>query len=71
VQGDGFTIHNESSLLATVRAGNTQDMLRAAFIASQMGCQSVMFETDSTVLKQAVTTEEFDMSMSGAIFLRY
>jgi hypothetical protein len=36
-----------------------------------MGRQSVMFETDSTVLKQAVTTEEFDMSMSGAIFLRY
>jgi hypothetical protein len=37
-------------------------------MAAEMGCQSVICETDSAVLKQAVTTEEFDMSMLGAIF---
>lgn len=43
-------------------------MLQAACIASQMGCQSVVFETDSVVLKQAISTEDYDMSMLGAIF---
>jgi hypothetical protein len=45
-----------------------QDMLLAVFVASEMGCENVLFETDSDVLKQAATTEEVDMSMLGTIF---
>lgn len=33
-----------------------------------MGCQNVMFETDSVVLKQAVSSEDHDLSSLGAIF---
>lgn len=43
-------------------------MLYAINIASQMGCDRVMFETDSTQLKRAVSTEEYDLSALGAIF---
>jgi hypothetical protein len=29
-----------------------QDMLLVVFVASKMGCQNVLFETDSDVVKQ-------------------
>jgi hypothetical protein len=69
-RGWSFTSRNGSQLEQAFNALYTeaQDMLRAAFMAAEMGCQSVICETDSAVLKQAVTTEEFDMSMLGAIF---
>jgi hypothetical protein len=43
-------------------------MLLVVSIASAMGFENTMLETDSAALKQATTTKEFDMSMLGAIF---
>ncbi|VAH43129.1 unnamed protein product [Triticum turgidum subsp. durum] len=43
-------------------------MLYAINIAIQMGCNRVMLETDSVQLKNAVRTEEYDMSTLGAVF---
>ncbi|KAF7048059.1 hypothetical protein CFC21_056878 [Triticum aestivum] len=43
-------------------------MLYAINIASQMGCDKVMLETDSVQLRKAVSTEEYDLSALGPIF---
>jgi hypothetical protein len=62
-RGWGFTIPNERDILIAARAGNmeraynalyteAQDMLLVVFVASKMGCQNVLFETDSDVVKQ-------------------
>ncbi|XP_044336256.1 uncharacterized protein [Triticum aestivum] len=40
-------------------------MLYAINIASQMGCDRVMFETDSTQLRRVVSTEEYDLRRQG------
>jgi hypothetical protein len=45
-----------------------QSMLQAAIITSPMGCHSVIFETDFVVLKQAVTTVDYELFFLGAIF---
>lgn len=43
-------------------------MLHAINTASQMGCHKVLLETDSAQLKTAVTTEDYDLAVLGAIF---
>ena len=43
-------------------------MLYAIRTATQLGCDRVMIETDCVQLKNATTTEDFDLSALGAIF---
>ena len=43
-------------------------MFHAVKAAIQMGCQRVIIETDSLMLKQAVTSDAYDFSQLGAIF---
>lgn len=45
-------------------------MFYAINTAMQMGCNRVMFETDSTQLKTAVTIEDYDLAALGAIFIK-
>lgn len=77
--GWGFTICNNTGSLIAAGAGNlvrvssplhaeAHAMLQAAIIASQMGCQNVIFGTDSVALKQAVNSEDYDLSSLGAMF---
>jgi hypothetical protein len=37
-------------------------------MVTQMGHQTVMFEIDSMILKQAIPSEEYDLSKLGALF---
>jgi hypothetical protein len=77
--GWGFTIRNADGNLIAAGAGNlervsdalhaeAQAMLHATIIASHMGCQNVVFETDSAQLKHAVTTEDYNLSPLAAMF---
>lgn len=77
--GWGFIIRNDQGIAVAAGAGKLEHMadafqseavamLYAINIASQMGCDRVMFETDSTQLRRAVSTEEYDLSALGAIF---
>jgi hypothetical protein len=43
-------------------------MLHVVNAAFQLGCNRIMVETDSMVLKQAVTTDAYDLSQLGALF---
>ncbi|XBH78785.1 hypothetical protein VPH35_104926 [Triticum aestivum] len=43
-------------------------MLRAIQEATRMGCCKVVLETDSVVLKQAITSNDYDDSTLGALF---
>ncbi|XBJ06330.1 hypothetical protein VPH35_024970 [Triticum aestivum] len=42
-------------------------MLYAINIASQMGCDRVLLETDSVQLRKVVASEEYDLSTLGSI----
>ncbi|KAI4995782.1 hypothetical protein ZWY2020_037870 [Hordeum vulgare] len=43
-------------------------MLYGISTTTQMGCNHVIFEIDSMVLKQAISSEEYDLSTLGAVF---
>ncbi|KAI5006650.1 hypothetical protein ZWY2020_033895 [Hordeum vulgare] len=43
-------------------------MLYAISTPTQMGCNLVIFETDSIVLKHAVSSKEYDLSTLGVVF---
>jgi hypothetical protein len=43
-------------------------MLHAINAAARMGCNRVILETDSTVLKLAVSTEDYNLASLGALF---
>lgn len=43
-------------------------MLHAVKVATQLGCDRVIFETDSLVLKQAITSEAYNLSTLGVVF---
>lgn len=77
--GWGFTIQNDQGALLAAGAGNLEHVAnplhaealalqQAIIIAAQMGCQTVMFETDSMILKQAISSEEYDLSELGTLF---
>ena len=43
-------------------------MLHAVNAAIQLGCDRVIFETDSLVLKQAITSEDYNLCALGVVF---
>ncbi|KAI4995779.1 hypothetical protein ZWY2020_037867 [Hordeum vulgare] len=43
-------------------------MLYGISTTTQMGCNHVIFETDSIILKQATSSEEYDLSTLGIVF---
>lgn len=77
--GWGFVIRDDCGVVMAAGAGNLERvsdalhsealaMLYAINTATQLGCDKVMIETDSIQLKNATTTEDFDLSALGAIF---
>lgn len=77
--GWGFTIRNHEGGLMAAGAGNLEfvsdalhaealAMLHAVNTTNQLGCDREMFETDSVSLKQAVTSEAYDLSTLGDVF---
>jgi hypothetical protein len=77
--GWGFTIRDEGGVLLAAGAGNLEHvsnalhaealgMLYALNTSARIGCNRVIFETDSVVLKQAVSSKEYDLSPLGALF---
>lgn len=77
--GWGFVIRDEHGEVKAAGAGKLERvtdalhaealaMLHAIHTASQMGCHKVLLETDSAQLKTAVTTEDCDLAVLGAIF---
>jgi ribonuclease HI len=71
--GWGFTIRNEHGMLMAAGAGQLEhvsDALHSESLAMlhdvnavfQLRCNRIMVETDSIVLKQAVTTYAYDLS---------
>jgi hypothetical protein len=70
--GWGFTIRNEQGMLMAAGAGQLEHvsdalhseglaMLHVVHAAFQLGCNRIMVETDSIVLKQVVTTNAYDL----------
>jgi ribonuclease HI len=45
-------------------------LLYALKISTQMGCMRVIFETDSMMLKQAISSDEYKLAPLGALFKR-
>jgi hypothetical protein len=43
-------------------------MLYALYATGQMGCNRVIFVTDSVVPRQAMTSEEYNRALLGALF---
>ena len=79
--GRGYIIRNPEELAEAAGAGrlsHIMDALQAESLAligaieraSDLGCQNVIFETDSRVLQQAICTEEYDASLCGALFMK-
>ncbi|VAH35038.1 hypothetical protein VPH35_022734 [Triticum aestivum] len=79
IGGWGFTLRNDQGVLLAAGAGklkHVSDTLHAEAlalelatnIAIKMGCQQVIFETDSMMLKQAITSTEYDLSKLGSLF---
>lgn len=77
--GSGLTIRNNKGELLAAGAGKLEHvteplhsealaMLHAVNAAIQLGCDRVIFETDSLVLKQAITSEDYNLSALGAVF---
>lgn len=79
IGGWGFTLRNDQGVLLAAGAGklkHVSDSLHAEALALQhatniaisMGCKQVIFETDSMMLKQAITSTEYDLSKLGSLF---
>nr|XP_045088296.1 uncharacterized protein LOC123496932 [Aegilops tauschii subsp. strangulata] len=77
--GWGFILRNDTGALIAAGAGNLEylvdalhseawAMLYAVDAAIRMGCDRLIIETDSLLLKQAVMSNTYDLSQLGAIF---
>jgi ribonuclease HI len=77
--GWGFTVRDDRGLLIVAGAGNLEHLsdalhaealalLYALKISTQMGCVRVIFETDSMMLKQAISSDEYKLAPLGALF---
>ena len=77
--GWGFTIRNDQGTLLAAGAGNLNHvssplhaealaLQQATSTATHLGYQQVIFETDSTTLKEAITCSNYDLSALGTLF---
>ena len=77
--GWGFTIRNDQGTLLAACAGNLNHvsnplhvealaLQQATITATHLGCQQVTFETDFTTLKEAITSNNYDLSALGTLF---
>uniref|UniRef100_A0A8I6WHY6 RNase H type-1 domain-containing protein n=1 Tax=Hordeum vulgare subsp. vulgare TaxID=112509 RepID=A0A8I6WHY6_HORVV len=77
--GWGFTVRNDSGVVMAAGVGNLEyvsNVLHAEALAMlygvsttmQMRCNHVIFETDSMVLKQVISNEEYHLSTLGVVF---
>uniref|UniRef100_A0A8R7RCL6 RNase H type-1 domain-containing protein n=1 Tax=Triticum urartu TaxID=4572 RepID=A0A8R7RCL6_TRIUA len=77
--GGWFTLRNDIGAVAAAEAGNLEHvsdtlhtealaMLHAVNVAIRIGCDRLILETDSLLLKQALTSNIYDLSHLGAIF---
>ncbi|KAI5022530.1 hypothetical protein ZWY2020_059260 [Hordeum vulgare] len=77
--GCGFIVRNDSCVLMAAGEGKLEHvsnafhaealaMLYAISTTTQMGCNYVIFETDSMVLKQVISSKEYDLSTLGVVF---
>ena len=75
----GFTIRNDQGTLLAAGAGNLNHvssplhaealaLQQATITATHLGCQQVTFETDFTTLKEAITSNNYDLSALGTLF---
>ena len=65
VAGAGKLIHLQNALQAESWA-----LLNAIERAAELGCCKVIFETDSLMLQQAISSESYDASSCGPIFMK-
>lgn len=74
-----FTIRNQEGMLVAAGAGNLEHvsdalhaealaMLHAMNTTIQLGCDRVMLEINPVSLKQAVSSEAYDLSALGPVF---
>jgi ribonuclease HI len=77
--GWGFTVRDDRGVLISAGAGNLEHLSNALHaealallytlnISAQMGCTRVIFETDSRILKQAISSDEYKLAPFGALF---
>ncbi|XBI46999.1 hypothetical protein VPH35_111078 [Triticum aestivum] len=77
--GWGFTLRNSNGMLLAAGAGKLEyvssalhaealAMVYAINATSSMGANRVIFEMDSTELKQSITSQEYDRSALGSLF---
>ena len=78
-EGWGRTIRNDQGILLAAGEGNPCNissplhdealaLQQATITATQLGCQKVIFEIDSTTLKEAITSNNYDLSALGTLF---
>jgi ribonuclease HI len=77
--GWGFILRNDEGVPVAAGCGHIQEIgsalqaeaiatLQAIKITSQMGCSRVQLEMDSSVLKKAITSKEYDLAPLGSLF---
>ena len=77
--GWGFIVRNDRGVAVAAGQGHLQEvgnalqaearaLLQAVQITSSMGCNQVILEIDSTILKNAITSSEYDLAPLGVLF---